>query len=208
MSALNLKNRDNTKPNAMRNAGWIPVGYVIRGEPTLTLKATEGDLLKAMAGAKGAGMITVNLEGETKTRNAVVKQVQKSLMQKHIQTVVLMDLNLNETITVDVPIHHVGTPAAVLAAEGTLVHPNLMIQVRGRAGDLPSHIDVDISQLAMGEHITAGEVELPKGMELASSADAILFIVKVLRAVVIEETPAEVATESASVGESSESSGD
>jgi large subunit ribosomal protein L25 len=205
MSALNLKNRDNTKPNAMRNAGWIPVGYVIRGEATRTLKATEADIIKAMAGAKGAGMITVNLEGETKTRNAVVKQVQKNLMQKHIQTIVLMDLNLNETITVDVPIHHVGTPAAVLAAEATVVHPNLQIQVRGRAGDLPNHIEVDISHLEVGHHITAAEVELPKGMELASSPDAILFIVKVLRAVVLEETHAETPAEPALIGESSES---
>lgn len=186
MSILTLHERAEGKAGALRREGWVPVGYIVRGQPTMTMKAIEGDLVRALATAHGGGMVDVQFDGEKKKRNAVIKLVERGILDRRIQTVVLMDVNLSEELTVDVPIVGIGMPDPVKRGEALLDHPTNHVKIRGKAGDLPSQIEHDVSAMQVGDHVTAGDLAMPSGMELIGNADALVFSVSVLRAVQVD----------------------
>jgi large subunit ribosomal protein L25 len=56
--------------------------------------------------------------------------------------------------------------------------------------NIPNHIDVDVTNLAMGHSLHVRELVLPAGLEVLTDEDATVCAVVAPRAVV-EETPAE-----------------
>jgi large subunit ribosomal protein L25 len=65
---------------------------------------------------------------------------------------------------------------------------------------LPSELEASIEGLEAGSHITAGDVKLPKGVELAVDADVVLAVINAAQS--NEEAPAE--GETPAEGESAE----
>lgn len=201
MEPLVLQERTDEKPNRLRAAGLVPVGYIERGQETRKMQATEASIKKVLAAAHGQGTLPVAFEGDKKKRNAVIKSLETSLLTKHISTLVLMEISMDEVLTVDVNVVAVGTPGQVAAGEATLGHPTSHVKVKGKASDLPSAIPIDVSAMVIGDHINAGDVTLPEGIELVSPAEATLFTVQIRRAVVVDEAPAEEGGQPEVIGE-------
>lgn len=203
MEPLVLQERTEDKPKRLRAAGLVPVGYIERGKETRKMQAPEASVKRALAQAHGKGTLPVAFEGDKKKRNAVVKALETSVLTKRISTLVLMEISMDEVLTVDVNVVPVGTPVPVANGEATLGHPTSHIKVRGKASDLPSSIPIDVSAMTIGDHINAGDVTFPEGIELVSSPEATLFTVQVLRAAVAEETSVEEGAQPEVIGESS-----
>jgi hypothetical protein len=67
-------------------------------------------------------------------------------------------------------------------------------RVKGPAQSIPDNLTVDVAELGIHEHITAGQVALPKGFTLITPAETVVVSVEVTRAEVSEgvtETVAE-----------------
>ena len=68
---------------------------------------------------------------------------------------------------------------------------------------LPDHLEASIEGLEGGSHVTAGEIKLPTGVELAAEADLILAVISVaptaeeLEGEAAGEVPAEAGAEGA-----------
>jgi large subunit ribosomal protein L25 len=52
------------------------------------------------------------------------------------------------------------------------------LDVKGPAGKLPEHFEIDVSALNVGDHITAGDVKLPAGFGLITPADTVIVAVE------------------------------
>ncbi len=64
------------------------------------------------------------------------------------------------------------------AARDTLVnHEQQTISIIADATKLPEHIEASIEGLEAGSHVTAGELKLPAGVELAADPELIVVIV-------------------------------
>ncbi|NUP75395.1 MAG: 50S ribosomal protein L25, partial [Sinomonas sp.] len=63
------------------------------------------------------------------------------------------------------------------------------VTVEAEATHLPSSLEVSIEGREIGQHVHAGDVELPKNVALVTEADAI--VVNISEAVVVAEEPAE-----------------
>ena len=48
------------------------------------------------------------------------------------------------------------------------------LEVKGPAGKLPEHFEIDVSALDVHDHVTAGDVKLPAGFTLITPADAVV----------------------------------
>jgi len=64
------------------------------------------------------------------------------------------------------------------------------IEVLVDPANIPNHIDVDVTHLAMGHSLHVRDIKLPEGLEVLSDEDATICAVIAPRAVV-EATPAE-----------------
>ena len=78
--------------------------------------------------------------------------------------------------------------------EGGVVQTiNSSITITALPTNIPTSLDLDISELNVGDNLAAGDVSLPEGVELADlEDDSILITITVPRAIIEEEEDIEV----------------
>src|SRR5690606_13428585 len=80
-----------------------------------------------------------------------------------------------ENHTVETPVQAVGE-----AARGTLViHEHDRIAINADATRLPDHLEASVAGLDVGDRVTAADVVLPPGAELAADPETVIAIVSV-----------------------------
>ena len=88
----------------------------------------------------------------------------------------------------DVQVNLMGTPLGVKEEGGVVQTVNNTISISALPTYIPSSIDVDISELNVGDNVTVADIDLPEGVTLASEDDeSILVTITIPRAVVEEE---------------------
>ena len=184
----------------IRRAGRIPaVIYGHGGEPVHV--SLEGHA--TMLALKHANAL-LEIESTDGSKNvlAIARDVQIEPVRRDIEHLDLIVVKRGEKIEVDVPIHVVGE-----AAPGTMVsQEESTISVKADATKLPELIEVSIEGRPAGEHVLAGQVELPAGVELI--ADEEQLIVNVSEEIAMDtESDAEEDTEESTEEESAEESG-
>ncbi len=193
MTLLTLQERTSNKPKQLRREGIVPIGLMEKGKPTRLVQATATAVRTALTHTTGARMMEVQVEGEAKKWTVMVKQVDQDQITGKVITMTLTEVSKTEAMVTDVPVHHIGTPIPVLDGIASLGHPTSHLKLKGKGKDLPASIEVDVSKMDVGDSISAGDVELPKDVELMSSVDATLFTVQMNRANVDDAAPVEEA---------------
>lgn len=144
----------------LRDTGRLPaVIYGGTGEPMhISIDATEAiNHLK-----DGVHVIDVNIEdGETDT--CLVKELQFGFLGDDLVHIDFTRVDLNQVVTVNVPVNLTGTPVGTKAAGAMLAVIRSEIEVRCKVKDIPSEIAFDISEMV--EVLTIGELNMPDGVE-------------------------------------------
>lgn len=183
---------DAPKPHQMRRQGWIPMALISRDHGTTLLQAQRTEVNRALHHLDGHGRIDLAVDDDKKTRKVIVKQVDHNPLQGGILNVTLQEVSDKDVVKLDVAVIPIGHSEDSEGQGAVLTQPTTHVKVQGKMGDLPAHLEVDVSGLHIGEHINAGDIKLPDGVKLISSADATLFSLQILRAVSLEpEVPTE-----------------
>jgi large subunit ribosomal protein L25 len=173
----------------LRAAGRVP-GVVYghaREAQSLSLVARDLEKLPSRV-ATGSTVIELSLGGAvTKT---LIREVQRHPFKKQILHVDFQELVAGEKVTVEIPLVFVGTPEGVRLSGALLEQILHSIEVLVDPSSIPNHIDVDVTNLAMGHSLHVRELTLPAGLEVLTDVDATVCAVVAPRAVV-EEVPAE-----------------
>jgi large subunit ribosomal protein L25 len=90
----------------------------------------------------------------------------------------LQRVSATEEISADLPLATVGVPDGVRNSGGVMDVVSHTVAVTGPANALPEQIEVDVTQLLVGDHLTAGELKLPPGIKLAVDAHTILISIE------------------------------
>ncbi|MGC3023318.1 50S ribosomal protein L25/general stress protein Ctc [Brevibacterium sp. FAM 24630] len=175
----------------IRRAGRIPaVVYGHGGDPVhISLEGHATMLALKHANA----LLEIESTDGSKNVLAIARDVQIEPVRREIEHLDLIIVKRGEKIEVDVPVHIIGE-----AAPGTMVsQEESTIAVKADATRLPELIEISVDGRPAGEHVLAGQVELPAGVELI--ADEELLIVNV-------SEEAEMDTESDAEDEAAEES--
>ena len=200
---LEAKPRDVGKKSArrIRRAGNVPcVLYGHRTEPI----AFELPELSVKALIYTTETHVVNIKVDGKQWNCIMKSADLHPVTDRPIHADFQVLEKGEKITLMVPIQFHGTPVGQRDGGDTqiVVHE---IEVRCLPQDIPSHIDVDISELAIGDSIHIEDLDT-EGMELLGRAEQTIVTVlqpRVAEAEVTTAAPA-VAEEEGAEGEEAE----
>lgn len=140
----------------IRRAGDIPA--VLYGHGTdpvhLTLPGRETFLALRQANV----LFTITIEGEKKPLLALPKQVQRDPILPIIEHVDLLLVKAGEKVTVEVPIVIVGE-----VREGIVNQELQTLAIEASATSIPSEIEVTVTGLEVGAHITIADIALPEG---------------------------------------------
>ncbi len=104
---------------------------------------------------------------------ALAKSIQRDPVRDSYEHVDLLIVRRGEKVTVEVPVTLTGE-----AARGTLINQeHTTLSIVADATRLPEHVEVSIDGLQPGSHVTATDVNLPAGVELAVDPGMIIAIV-------------------------------
>jgi large subunit ribosomal protein L25 len=186
----------------LRKNDIIPAVLYGQGMTPLSVSVGRRDLRIALSGA--AGMNTVlDLEVDGTVYPAIVKEVQRHPVRRTVTHVDFMQVNLDEEITVSVPLRLEGEATGV-TSNGGLVDPAVdSIEVVTTPRTIPDEFVIDVSAMEMDSVIRLADVPMPAGV--TPTGDPEMPIVTVLtmsaEAAEIEAADAEVAAEQADEAE-------
>jgi large subunit ribosomal protein L25 len=176
-----------------RNADNIPAVVYGHGMTPLSIQVARRDLRLALSGPAGLNTVvdlTVDGPDGQVVYPAIIKEMQRHPVKRTVQHVDFQQVNLNEDITVSVPLRLTGEASEVLK-EGGLVDPAVdSIEVRTTPRNIPDEFVVDISEMTMDTVITLGDIPMPAGVTATHEPDLPVVTVLIPSAMLVEEDEA------------------
>jgi large subunit ribosomal protein L25 len=174
--ALSVQTRSRTGTTGARGArreGKIPaILFGHGGDPapvSVDLRAFE-ELLHA---GRRHQLLTITVDGGARD-TALIRNIQRDPVSRRILHADIQRVGRSESIRTTVPVAIVGVADGVRNAQGVLDVVTHVLEVMGPADRIPEHVDVDVTSLGLRDHITAGQVTLPKGFTLETAPDTIV----------------------------------
>ncbi|WP_433652807.1 50S ribosomal protein L25/general stress protein Ctc [Micromonospora zamorensis] len=189
-----------------RRAGKVPAVLYGHGEKPKHISLPSREFAAAIRKGGANQLFAIDITDGTQVL-ALPKAIQRDPIRDTFEHVDLILVRRGEQVTVDVPVQLTGE-----AARDTLiVHDHDTLSVTADATKVPDHLEASIDGLEAGTLVTAGDVKLPTGVELAVDSD--LTVASITAAPTAEQLEAtlpevEVATDEAEaeVGETTEGS--
>ncbi len=145
-----------------RDAGLLPaVLYGQKRDPvSLNLEAKEALRFFQL----GEKVFNIEVKEEGASQTVLLKGLQYDYLGTNVVHVDLERVDLDQEIESSVPIRYVGEAKGSGAAGAIMVHPNTTLTVRCSVANLPDHIDVDVTELGVGDALHVSDLTLPEGL--------------------------------------------
>ena len=167
----------------LRAAGRVPGIVYGHGREPQSLSVVARDLDKLLSTiAVSSTVVELGLGGAT--TKTLIREIQRHPFKKMIMHVDFQELVAGEKVIVDLPLVFVGVPEGVRLSGALLEQILHKVEVRVDPANIPNHIDVDVSHLAMGHSLHIRDLNLPAGVEVLSEPDATICAVIAPRAAV------------------------
>jgi len=176
----------------LRAAGRVPAVVYGHAREAQSLSLATRDLEKLLSTiSTGSTVVELALGGAT--TKTLIREIQRHPFKKQILHVDFQELVAGEKVIVDLPLVFVGVPEGVRLSGALLEQILHSIEVRVDPSNIPNHIDVDVTHLAMGHSLHVRDIQLPAGLEVLSDEDATICAVIAPRAAVEEAAAGEAA---------------
>ena len=198
-TALVVESRAATGKGAVRKlraAGRIPAILYGQGKESVPLSIDPRALEKVLRVGGANALLDLTVEGRPELGSpvALVKELQRHPIRGTIMHADLYQVDLTRTVEVEVPVHLIGK-AKGIDFGGILEHSLREIALECLPRSIPASIEVDISNMEIGDVIHVRDLVLPPGVSLMSDPD--LGVVHVALPAAEEEAPVAVAAEGA-----------
>ena len=170
---------------SIRREGKIPAVMYGHGTDPIHISLPGHETMMALKVANV--LLTIEIDG--KDQLALAKDIQRDAIRPVIEHVDLIVVRKGEKVTVDVPVHLVGTAAV----ETVVTVENNTVELAVEATRIPDHVDVSIEGAQAGTRIHASDLALPEGAELITDPE--ILMVNVTQAISVEALEAELAGE-------------
>ena len=210
---LKAKVRENSgsaQSRRSRGEGNIPAVVYGLGMEPVSVEIDAREFTNALKTEAGSNVI-FNLEIGKEKYTALAREIQKHVYRNEFLHVDFIQVDLSQTVDADVQVNFTGIPMGVKEEGGVVQTVNSTITITALPTNIPTSLDLDISELNVGDNLAAADVDLPEGVELANDEDdSILITITIPRAAVEEEEEIEglegeeVEGEEGAEGESSE----
>lgn len=147
----------------LRSAGKIPAVIYGQGEKTVPLTVDGKAFHAVLHSHHGENVIfEIHIPGRKTGLKAILREVQHEPVSGKILHVDFQHISMTKKITVQVPVSLLGTPDGVLNKGGILEQILHELEVECLPGDIPEHIEVDVSQLDVGDSIHVSDIPATK----------------------------------------------
>ena len=147
-------------------AGGAKNGQPIAVDPKALLKILHSD-----SGANT--LISLKLDGEGDTR-VLVKEYQLDPVTHHLLHADFFRIAMDKAIRVTIPVTVKGEPKGVKQQGGILEFIRRAIEIECLPGDIPEHVEIDVSELMLHQGIRVRELAADARWKATSDPDMML----------------------------------
>ena len=169
VSKRELSNKKSFVKN-LRNNGEIPgVYYSHDSKESIPFMVTQKVLREALK--SNAQVYKINVGN--KLRDVIIKSMQYHPMTEEIVHIDLYGVDMDTKVTVKVPIIIIGQ--AIGIKEGGVLNQNMTeLEVECLPSDIPQNIEVDISDLALGDALRLENITVSEKLELVGDNETLI----------------------------------
>ena len=174
MSDITLKASKRTpgksEAKALRRAGSIPGVYYAKNKDTVHFSVPAMSLRYVLYTSE-AKVINLQVEGAG-SKQAILKDVTFDPVSDSILHIDLLGIAAGQKMIVEIPLHLTGNAVGVRNG-GVFEHVLHKAHVKVDPTKMPEHVDIDVSNLEIGQSIHIGDLSIP-GVEFQDRAEAVI----------------------------------
>jgi large subunit ribosomal protein L25 len=156
--------RGSADARRLRRQGVIPGVLYGSGKQPHAISIPERELRRVLTGQGGLhAILDVVLEGQQTTHASILKDYQQDPIRGHISHVDLQEVRLDQPIQATVTVQLVGEPAGTKEG-GVLSQVQREIRVEALPMEIPEHIDLDVSGMAIGDTLRLADLGALEGV--------------------------------------------
>ena len=143
---------------ALRQQGKIPATYYAHDKKSVSITLDEKEFNPLLH--QEVNILNVVFPNN-EANKCIVREIQKDPVTERVIHVDLLGIKLTEKVKLRIPVVLKGAPVGVKEG-GILEHLLREIEVEGLPLDIPEHIEVDVSELQIGDVIKLEDVVVEK----------------------------------------------
>lgn len=191
---LEVESREELKKGKvkdLRGRGFVPAVIYAAGKDPQAVKVSRRELLTLIHQHRlENAVINTRLKDDKKqkARPCLIKEVQYDPIKGDVIHVDFNEISLTKAIKVNIPVVAKGEPAGVKQDGGSLEHILWEIEIECLPTDIPKDVEVDVSQLKIGDAIHIKDITFPSNIKVLNEPEA---VVLTITAPIKEEVAAE-----------------
>ncbi len=193
---LNIESRTSNgsaESRRLRRTGKVPVSILYPDATSASGIVIEKDFVHLAEMSKYTDIFHFKSDNQKLNgQKVLVKDLQKEPIKGNVLHVDFLALDDKKAITVKVPVSLVGTPVGVKTQGGILTKSAQFLLVSCLPAVIPSEVEVDVTELKVGDRVVASQLTLASGLTLKSNERETIASVVASRATRLQETDAKV----------------
>src|SRR3954453_1094581 len=173
---IEVQPREETGKNANRRSrarGKIPAVVYGGGKESVSIEVDRKTLGDMMKGHSGENPIFLLKLGD-KDRHAMIRNMQVDPVSRQVIHIDFQRVLMDQKVRIAVPVELVGTAVGVKVDGGLLDFVTREVHVECLPGDIPKHLEIDVTDVHVGQHIEAREIQLPAGVTLLDEPEKVI----------------------------------
>jgi large subunit ribosomal protein L25 len=156
--------RGSSDSRRLRKAGFIPGVLYGKGKSSYAICVPERELRRVLTGSGGLhAILDVIVEGKETTHASILKDYQQDPIRGHIRHIDLQEVRLDQPIQASVTVQLIGEPAGAKEG-GVLSQVQREINVEALPMEIPEHVDLDVSGMAIGDTLRLADLPAIEGV--------------------------------------------
>src|SRR5207302_1047860 len=169
----------------------IPGVLYGRGKDPHAFSVTERELRRALTGDAGLhAILDVTLDGD-QARPSILKSYQQDPVKGTLTHVDLQEVRLDQAIQARVVVELIGEPVGVTEG-GVLSQVVREITVEALPMEIPEHIDLDVTGMAIGDTLRLVDLRLQEGVKFLDDPEETVLATVTMPTRFVEPEPEEV----------------
>lgn len=162
----------------LRAAGKFPAVVYGGHKESVPVTVERAGFLELMrkTGSENA-VYLLKLAGSGQSRHVMIKDMDVNPITRQIRHVDFQRILMTEKVRVHVQVSVVGVPVGVKTEGGMLDFVTREIEVECLPGDIPTHLDADVSALHIGQHLEARQLPLPDKVTLVEDPERVILAI-------------------------------
>lgn len=173
----------------LRDKGFVPAVFYGRSAENILLAVKNDELIKLHKDKKDHAFIKLIIDdgGAKKMEKlSLIKELQVQPLTGKLYHADFYEVDIKRKITMDVSLRFVGKAIGVENG-GELQHIKREVKVSCLPLDLPDHIDVEVTNLDIGDSIKIRDLKITEGITLLDRPDTSVASVAIIKVAKVEE---------------------